>query len=505
MRAVALVFLVCLVASAGEPDPVRRPGPKPKSELRPVWLVVGPQNLVVALKPLAELRQKQGLEPVLVAGRDVVAAVKRHRPAFLVIVGDHGDPEAAWHMPAKTAPLYRWRKVQPATFATDALWADCPVGRIPARTAAQVAIVVQKTIRYETRPPRLADLRLLGWAGAPGYGGAIDTLATGMFVKTVRDYAPKWAAPWLLSGDANADLCGWPPAQPARFATEMAKGSFLTALAAHANHAAVFSMKFQGRGIWFTGGEVKGTEPAAPMVLLACNCGEFDGRRTTITERLLFQPGGPVAAIGATTESHPLTNFYTGVAMLKVAAKRNPKQQTGPPAPELHMKPRRDGAVLRFGAFWQRTRDLAQKTSMPMIEFALKDVEGKLDAQIDVKKLRRDQQLLYALLGDPALKMRMPRKLDAAIERRDGAWHWKIKKPAGATALHVGVSHPGGGYGASQNPNSPKGRGERLNAANGQYVFQPIKGAGWDGSTEARGTLRLVAVTPDALYVATFR
>ena len=31
---------------------------------------------------------------------------------------------------------------------------------------------------------------------------------------------------------------------------------------------------------------------------------------------LLFLPGGPVATIGATTESHPLTNYFSGACLL---------------------------------------------------------------------------------------------------------------------------------------------------------------------------------------------
>ena len=38
----------------------------------------------------------------------------------------------------------------------------------------------------------------------------------------------------------------------------------------------------------------------------------------------------------------------------------------------------------------------------------LKDVEGKLGAEIDVAKLRRAQLLMYVLLGDPATRLALP-------------------------------------------------------------------------------------------------
>jgi len=475
VRALAVLLLLLPAASGSEPSSA--------PEKKPVWLAVGGEALLAPLKPLAAHRAKQGLRPVLHAGADVAAAVKEHEPAFLLLVGDEGEADAAWRVPARRAELYRWRKVQPKTFATDAAWADCPVGRIPARTPGQVALAVAKTLRYETRPPRLTDLRLVGWAGAPGYGGAVDSMATGLFVQTVRDNAPAWADAWLLSGDAKADLCGWPPEQPARFAEELARGSFLSAVAAHASRAAVFSMRFDGEGVWFTGRELRGVEPGGPLVLLACNCGEFDAAGPSLGERLLFHLGGPAAVVAATTESHPLPNYYTGVALLQEA---------------------RDGDAFRLGSFWKATKARGGKANNPMIEFALKDVEGKLEPRIDVDKLRRDQKRLYALLGDPALRLRWPRKLEATAERRDGRWHWKATRPEGATAIHVGVRDPGAGWDQPADPDSEAGRRTRLERANAAHAYRPVEGAGWEGSTGAEGTLRLVAVGPDALWVAVF-
>jgi hypothetical protein len=62
-----------------------------------------------------------------------------------------------------------------------------------------------------------------------------------------------------------------------------------------------------------------------------------------------------------------------------------------------------------------RTRDL-------IIESVLSSIEGKLGEKIDVVKLRRDQMFMYALLGDPAMKMRLPEKLNGTIKRQEDGW-----------------------------------------------------------------------------------
>ena len=55
------------------------------------------------------------------------------------------------------------------------------------------------------------------------------------------------------------------------------------------------------------------------------------------------------------------------------------------------------------------------------MEMMLRDVEGKLDKEMDEAKLRRDQLLMYAILGDPATHLRLPQPLSGEpATNRDG-------------------------------------------------------------------------------------
>ncbi len=476
MRTLLAPLLLAAAALAGDAE-------------RPLWVALGEKSLLARLEPLAALRRAQGMEVALLQGGGAAPLRALPRaPSYLLLVGDDAPGSGAepWRLPAPRRELYRWRRQQAPTYADDSAWAECPVGRIPARTPEQVAAVVAKVVAYEARAPSGSDLRLVVWAGAPGYGGAVDAMATGLLVHTVRRLAPAWAGAWMISGDEKQPLCGWPPDQPALFSDAMREGSILNAAVAHAHETALFSMNHQGQPIWYEVADVRkggGDGPAAPLVLLACDCARFDGGEETLAEACLFEPGGPVAVVGATTESHPLTNYFSGVAMLKAL----------------------DGAYgrrPRLGDLWQEAQRRAGEERDALIEFSLRDVEGKLEETIDVAKLREDQRHMYALLGDPALRLPLPEPLAAKLLDR----RWSAERVPGATRLEVAL------LAAVPEP-APVLEGDaaaqaraRFVAANAARAFVPlatIEGDGpWEGECPAAGRLRLVAVGAGILRVA---
>jgi hypothetical protein len=486
-RRLALAVLLLAASARGE---------------KPLWIAVGPKQLLAPLAPLAEHRRAQGFETALIDGMDPGARQRFPRPPdYLLLVGDDealAPEDAPWRVAAALLPLYRWRAVQRERFASDAPWADAdgdgaadrPVGRIPARTPLEVAAVVAKILAFEKRAPSPDDLRILAWAGTPSFGDALDAMASGLLVATARRYAPPWAVPWLICADASQPLCGWPPDQPDLFAREMRRGALLGAGLAHGNADGFFSMSHGSGDVWFGPTELArgftGAAPAPPLFLLSCNCGAFDRDRPCIAERALFLAGGPVAVVGATTESHPLTNYFTGVALLKTLA---------------------EGAPQRLGDLWlgAERRGFLEKDFL--VEQMLKDAEGSLEKEIDVAKLRRDQRLLYVLLGDPALRLPLPAPLDATVEKRDGAWRWTARRPEGATRLLVGLRPA-----QREAPAPPAGADEialrraQFEAANAAEGFDPVGEIGdgpWEGSVDRPGRLRLVALGPDGVAVGT--
>ncbi len=85
---------------------------------------------------------------------------------------------------------------------------------------------------------------------------------------------------------------------------------------------------------------------------------------------------------------------------------------------------------------WLNTQKRASVTTNFLIESALKAVEGDRK-DLDVAKLTGDQLYVYAILGDPAMKLRLPAPLEAAFTQVGDTVNWSAQKPRGATRLYV--------------------------------------------------------------------
>ena len=401
------------------------------AEQKPIWLAVVRPDLLEPLKPLANLRRRDGFD-VVISTKNVGDALKEvsHRPEFLLLVGDDepGKENASWYLPAKRMKLYRWRSVQQREYASDAAWGDLDkdgipaisVGRIPARTRAEVELAVRKVVAFESQPPKPSDLNLPVWLGSPEYTAAINAVASGLGVSMLQTKGPSWLKPCFVCGNPNDPFCGWPPNQPLRFTRQVKQGGVLGVMMGHASAEAFFSMSFRGQPVWYTAEDARAEfsrgPPVPPLIFLTCESGNFTQATPCLAKSLLFFPGGPVATIGATTEPHPLTNYFSGACLLSALG----------------------GKERRLGALWLACQRQARKSHDFIMEMMLKDAEGSLDKEIDQGKLRRDQPLMYALLGDPATRLRLPEPLPATVQRTATGWQWRAKKPPGATSLEVG-------------------------------------------------------------------
>jgi hypothetical protein len=473
------------------------------AENKLLWLAVCKPDFTQALQPLAEKRRSDGFEVVL-SNKPVEEALAAsvRRPDFLLLVGDDepGQEKSPWFLPAKRMKLYRWRNVQAREFASDAAWGDLdgdgvpdiPVGRIPARSSAQVELVVRKILSFESQPPRAADLQLTVWLGSPEYGAAINAMASGLGVTMIPTKGPPWLRPWFVSGNPSDPFCGWPPDQPARFTRQMQQGGVLSVLMGHASADAFYSMQFADKPIFYSAdnaaGELGKGPPVPPMVFFSCESGDFTRPGPCQTKSLLFLPGGPVATIGATTESHPLTNYFSGACLLKSLG----------------------GEEKRLGAIWFRAQRQASQTRDFLMEMILRDAEGSLEKHIDVEKLRRDQMLMYALLGDPATRLRLPEPLQATVERTAKGWQWRAQRPPGATRLEVGLRQPQAlPMSPGKRPTSAEEADNASERANACFAFtaqpSPPEGRPWEGNCDRPGWLRLVAIGSSARYVVVLK
>jgi len=486
------MVVLCLTASLGALEPTTSPAGR-------LWLVVTRKMFTADLKPLVERRRREGFDVAVstLATAKAIASMKR-RPAFVLLVGDDqpGNQTENWCMPAPRRKLYRWRSVQPEQFAADMLLGDfdndlvpdAPVGRLPVRTTKQLRRLVAQIIAHESRQPSPDDLRLPAWGGSPGYNAFIDSMTTSMALATVRTNSPRWSRPWMILADPKHPLCGTPEKHAAMFTKQLSRGGALAVMMGHGSATGFYSMRSGRKDIWFTAREARkglANGPPAPAVaIFSCDTGNFAGKRESLAESMLLTPGGPVAVIAATTESHPLTNYFTGLSLLQSLGR----------------------ARKRLGDLWLDAQQKAKSARNPLVERILRDVEGKLEDRINVDKLRRDQILMYALLGDPATRLHLPDRLRGKIKYVEGKWKWQARRPEGTTVLHVGFRPAGQSIPKPRTPEDLADPDKLFARADETFAFKPLARLGpsdtWTGTLTGEGTLRLVAVGPGKIYAA---
>ena len=467
------------------------------------WLAISPDPaLTKALAPLSERRASQGLN-VTVSAKSVGQALAElpNRPDYVVLIGDDSL------IPAKRGSQYRWLSTQSELFAADPLFSDLngdglpefPVGRIPASTPAQLEVVINKIIAYENRELGTQDLNLPVWSGTPAYGKLLDETADWLLMSTLDKYAPKWAQPWLITANPRNTLNAWPTEQATLFNQQIQRGAAFTAMMGHGNTDLFLSMKRppgevppHGEIVYTNQNALTLDDPSKvspPLVIFACDCGNFaHAEKASLAETLLLGRGGPVATIAATTESHPLTNYYSSIALMQEISKPDP--------------------AGRAGDLWLAAQLSANSMRRPLIERALKNVEGSLDTEINIPKLKRDQTQMYAYLGDPALALALPRPLELKISKRSesGDWEWSVTKPGDAVKLIVQLRPV-----TKPLRIKPKGADrarslELFAERNAQFAFNPLNeipaDAEWSGRIKSPGDLRIIALTDSGLRVA---
>lgn len=492
MRAIAVLVLTwALAADLGA------------AEESPLWLAVAAPSLRAALEPLATHRSGQGIEVAIVegggSGRSMAEAIRAfgRKPKWILLVGDfeEGKEGEPWYLPALRLEGAYWAGSMRRSFYSDSAYGDldgdefpdAPVGRIPARTDAEVALVAKKTIAFEGRAPKIEDLDLPFWAGDPAFGPLVQAVVPLMALDVVEKQLPRWVSPWVMVADPTHPLCGWPPDQPELFSARVRRGALLGAIMSHGFVRGVRGMRHGDMVTSYAVEHVREAfasgPPAPPVFVISCSSGNFSSRVQCLTEAMLFAQGGPVAAVGATEESHPLPNLYTGIALAKTLRA----------APET------------FGELWLEAQRAARSAKNVIFEAAIRQGEAARGMGSDFERLKRDQPLLYAFLGDPATRLRRPEALAVEISRDGDRWRYRLQPPEGARELHVGLKVSG-----ELPPRAPLGGAEearkRLAEANAILGYRSVRAESnpksWEGVLEEPGTYRFVALTGRAIHVA---
>ncbi|MCE9584724.1 MAG: hypothetical protein K8T20_19715 [Planctomycetes bacterium] len=396
------------------------------------WLVIAPSSFKGMLAGLIERRKAQGLATGFVSaeaarswgGGDLPAeeALRRFirhaatawpepKLKFVLLVGDatRGEDSAipAGHRDAFGAG---WT-------ATDGWYArvddddlpDLAVGRWPAHTPDEAAALLTKVVRFEDAPTGEWRRRLHLALGTAGFGQGMDNLLKTGGMKLTSDLVPE-AFTFHVQSTVELDLpFTWPHDQYNDFLTQCVnEGCLMMAYSGHGWEHGLQSLKWHGKRYPILDNalaqkfDVKNGLPMA--FLFACLTGSFDETEDCLCEALVRNPGGPVAAIGSSSISHPYADMIFAKELMTVMFQKK--------APTIGQ-----------GVLAAKRRALKPAEGDAMRGFIDGMAASSVGGPAAQARYRLDGSLAYNLFGDPATRIPWSRNatLKAAKESRPGA------------------------------------------------------------------------------------
>ena len=412
------------------------------NQTRPGYLVVSPRAAVRTLEPLLELRRRDyavsamttealapkgsTLTPALVK-RAIRAHHGKHPLACLLLVGDtRAGGKDIPAMPTHPLGFDVWYGYlatdNPRDARREVHRPAIAVGRLPARTSADLETMVSKTVSYETRSrPGPWQRRVHVVAGTPGYSPELDALINGFATMILANCVPPAYHVTMTHGLTSSPYCPPPDEFEERVIELFDGGALYVAYVGHGSARSAMDVAGFRTGTIMNCGTMRKVRcPAQSRPIsffIACNMSEFDGGSDCLAEVALKAPGGPVACVGSVRRSHPYGNAVLGVELVRALLDRQEatlgrcllKAQTSLAAPTMWFD------LVRQGI----------------------DKSAGLPPQA-CERERIKHVYLYNLLGDPALRVSRPAGQIGPIQAglADNGSHWQVA--AGVPGINAG-------------------------------------------------------------------
>ena len=398
-----LVLLLLLVPWAGlrfagvaaEEDP---------GATRPLWVAVVPAAWRDALAPLVERRRYEGFDVRVLAaeGANADGAVlarlvcglcgDRAGEAYVALAGPMRGP-AEIAVPAPPGTVGRM-----AGHPTDNGF-GCPepdrvprvaVGRLPARSAAELEAMVSKILAFEgAEPSQPWASRISLLVGHPGGSSALEKKLASRIVKGAVEgnfaaVHPRWQVQAIVQA-ADSPFRVEPDVLPARTRALVEGGQFLTVYLGHSSPGGLESegVPFLRREDW------AGLSPEVPAgILFTCGCyacqveGFFGEGHAYAAMR---NPRGPVAVIGAHGESYGFAGKLAAEGLMTGLAAETPPR--------------------RLGDWWLAVARALAERPMGPLTFLLYDRADGSNGEVPLDVQRREHLEMWTLLGDPATRL----------------------------------------------------------------------------------------------------
>lgn len=413
-----------------------------RSTLDPLLQKRAHDGLTVAVAPVELFRDpKKGLESNIQKFFQKGFQSWKEKPRFLLLIGDTGENgipafSKDWSQldfGPDEVDRKSFRQVlsdDPYAQLDDDGSPDIAVGRLPARSAEELRGIVEKILGYEGAGPgswRKRVLLLAGLFGEPRIDETIQTAVTGLVDQELPydfDFQVIEASPnfpnnsyYGVGFDRTREF----------FQRQIQRGSLFTIYAGHGSPAgfacplpsekAANSKSNLTKREWmdlFTAADAEQLDCGAKspiFISFACYTGGFAGKKKTIADSAIRNPNGPVAYIGASGVSNPISDFQLAHNLTQgISATQAPtigelfldaKRKVVKPVDDFHKKI--GAAAVLFGYNEEIIKNLTQ------FEIWIYNLHG--DPAMSIKKPERRVQL--QLPGDTSWQ---PVKVSGTIE-----------------------------------------------------------------------------------------
>ncbi|EKK02803.1 hypothetical protein RBSH_01824 [Rhodopirellula baltica SH28] len=404
-------------------------------------VVVASPEFDESLQPWIQMRSDEGLRVAIARPADNASDTHQQiwnvggaDTRYIVLVGDTPDYDTprnqphqipTWMIPAPVTSRFG----STSTLPTDLPYgdrdgdgvSDAAIGRLPVRSAEQLASVIGRIEAYENSDDFglwRRSFQLTGGVG--GFGAMVDTAIESVTRGVITTVLPADAKPQIAYASPNHPFC--PPGESftdavlnryrtgARFwvyaghgqidRLELLQTTAADGKPAAREHWSVESLLNNQNATQLE----RAPEGATIAVLLACFAGAYDAPGDCLAERMVLAEGGPIAVIASSRLSMPYGNACMGLGLLE-SVYSGGQQNTG--------CDRIGDAMLHAARGLQSKQQGKQSTMRVMVDTLASMISP---AGTDLQQERLEHAALYQLLGDPTLRLHPPQPLDLSIE-----------------------------------------------------------------------------------------
>lgn len=393
----------------------------------PDTVIVSPPGFLDALRPWVAHRAAQGHTFAFVSNagsavqiRDAIRKqAKLGNVRFVLLVGD-AEPSAvndpavrARSIPAFMADAQvniRWRSTP--ELPTDNWYADLDddgvpdvaIGRIPADSPSELAMMVSRIIRYETGGwPGQWRQRVNFIAGIGGFGPLLDPIVEIATKKFLTDGIPPAYRTTMTYASWRSPFCPSPYDFHEKTVQRFNEGCLFWVYIGHGYPYQLDRVRVPDGSHHILSvadmPRLQNQNGIPIAVFLACYAGAYDQPYDCLAEEMLRSPGGPVAVLAGSRVTMPYAMAVLGSGLMhECFSKRTPTL----------------GEIL-LNAKQHMADDSPQSMRRKLLDLLGKAVSPNPKL---LHEERREHILLFNLFGDPLMRMRYPEPIELEVAEK---------------------------------------------------------------------------------------